>query len=502
MVDFTTTAGGASPLPGFTTTWANSFDNGLGNMDRTWGHVWVHDGEATISSWAGEAWAPSGMMQSPTGPGAGQGFGLYSITAATDANEGPGAFACLWPASDVWPGPELDLFEKQGPDSNGNGYSTIHWKDGNGGDSYQPHMFTDAGLNVDMSQPHVYSMDWQADHISLYVDGQHVYTQTENVPQDYAHGGENEAFGAGMQPAWAAGQQNGDNVLHVYEMSYAQASGGGSPAPAPAPLPAPGPVATPSPPTPAPPVTPAPQAPEPATPQAPAGHEIHATAAADVFAFHSGDGYAAGGGFVVAGFAVGEDRLDVQAHAVGDWTYQPWSWEADGGTYVQWSWGAEEKVFLAGVTGASMEALTHPDGAPAAPPAPPTPDAPPPAEPATPPAAEAWGSISGGAGRDALNLDHLFRFEVDGGAGRDSITLGADHGEVHVILAADETKGDVITGFDPAKGDVLEFHGFGDGSIVKDLAGDFFKVIDADGHAEKFQVVGHDHLAPGDFVFA
>jgi Ca2+-binding RTX toxin-like protein len=62
----------------------------------------------------------------------------------------------------------------------------------------------------------------------MYVDGVQMWTTTEHVPQDAAHGGENASFGGGMQSNWAASQQNGDNVMHVYDISYARpvSSGG------------------------------------------------------------------------------------------------------------------------------------------------------------------------------------------------------------------------------------------------------------------------------------
>lgn len=210
---------GTLDMSQFTPVWTEGFDTGLGGLSRSWGHVTVHNSEVTLTSYASENYqVNSGVMQPPTGAAANQGFGLYSITAATDANEGPGPFAALWPSSDVWPGPELDIFEKQGPDSNTNGYSTIHWKDSGGGDAYETFLLG----NVDLSQRHTYAMDWEADHITLYVDGGEIYTTTQHVPQDYAHGGENSAIGFGMQAFWAASLQNGDNVLHVYDVSYAK----------------------------------------------------------------------------------------------------------------------------------------------------------------------------------------------------------------------------------------------------------------------------------------
>jgi len=206
-------------VSGYTTVWTETFDTGLGRVGHSWGHVWVHDGVATISSWAGEWWQPSGMMQQPTDATAGQGYGLYSVTMQI-YSYAPGAFACLWPSSDVWPGPELDLIEI---DFNGNAYSTLHWKGTDGSDSYVHYYLN----GIDARQVHTYSLEWADTYLKMYVDGVLMWTDTTHVPKDFAHGGENASFGVGQQPGWAAGYQNGDNVLDVLEMSYAAPTGTG-----------------------------------------------------------------------------------------------------------------------------------------------------------------------------------------------------------------------------------------------------------------------------------
>jgi hypothetical protein len=89
----------------YNTVWSEGFDSGFGQMNRRWGDVTLSNGEAILKSSAATNWAAAGMMQAPTGASAGQGYGLYTITAKTDPSEGPGPFACLWPATDVWPGP-------------------------------------------------------------------------------------------------------------------------------------------------------------------------------------------------------------------------------------------------------------------------------------------------------------------------------------------------------------------------------------------------------------
>jgi beta-glucanase (GH16 family) len=114
------------------------------------------------------------------------------------------------------PGPELDLLELL---PGGQAYSTIHWK-GEG----DTNAFTSYMLGaVDVTETHTYSLLWEQGRLTGYVDGQELWTTTENVPNDYAHGGENSAPGIGMQTWWSADAQHGsgyDNTITLYEMSY------------------------------------------------------------------------------------------------------------------------------------------------------------------------------------------------------------------------------------------------------------------------------------------
>jgi beta-glucanase (GH16 family) len=184
-------------------------------LTRDWGNIALTSTDATLSSHFNSGWEHSGMMQPPTGRAADNGYGLYSVTLQINSGEGPGGYVCLWPATDRWPGPELDLVEKAST-SNTSGYSTIHWKGSGSSDQYEVHLFP---TSIDVSQKHTYAMDWEGDHISLYIDKTLIYTTTNHVPKDAAHGGQNEAFGAGMQP-WGTQNPDGDNVMHVYDMSY------------------------------------------------------------------------------------------------------------------------------------------------------------------------------------------------------------------------------------------------------------------------------------------
>jgi beta-glucanase (GH16 family) len=125
----------------------------------------------------------------------------------------PGPYALLWPATDGWPGPELDMVELL---KGGQAYSTLHWKGGDGSNQYTSHMLD----GVDVTQVHTYSMMWEPGRLTGYVDGKEMWTTTEHVPADYAHGGENSAPGIGMQTWWSAADQHGDNWITLYDASY------------------------------------------------------------------------------------------------------------------------------------------------------------------------------------------------------------------------------------------------------------------------------------------
>ncbi|MFZ4410961.1 MAG: family 16 glycosylhydrolase, partial [Paracraurococcus sp.] len=138
---------------------------------------------------------------------------VYSFTLSM-SNDAPGPYALIWPATDIWPGPELDVVEQT---AGGNAYSTVHWKDGNGDNAFQSY---GAG-GIDTTQVHTYAIDWERDHIDYFVDGHQTAHVTDNVPLDYADGGQNSTPSVGMQTWWSTGAQHGDNSMTVYDVSYA-----------------------------------------------------------------------------------------------------------------------------------------------------------------------------------------------------------------------------------------------------------------------------------------
>ncbi len=201
-----------SDYPGYQEVWTESFDDGVGRLSRTWGDVDTSvPGQITLTS-SPDFLQDSGAMVPPTGPEAGDGYGLYLFTLSSSPGDAPGPYALLWPASDVWPGPELDVVEQL---PGGQAYSAVHWNE-NGNNAYTTYPLE----GVDTTQVHTYGLEWMPGELTGYVDGEEMWTTTENVPRDYADGGQNSAASVGMQTWWSVPDQNGPNSLTAYEVSY------------------------------------------------------------------------------------------------------------------------------------------------------------------------------------------------------------------------------------------------------------------------------------------
>jgi hypothetical protein len=200
----------------YTSVWSDDFTQGYlpGNMVVAWGD----SGEFAYSS-AGLALTSdgnaSGFMTADAGPSSGDGYGLYSVTFTAPSSEANGAYICMWPGSNVWPGPELDFYEQMG----GNAYMTVHWAGADGSNQYQ----SDNLGPLNTSQPTTMAMDWEKGSLTFYLNGQEVQQYVAGgavpIPRDYADGGENESFGAGnVGPA--------GTTLTVSAMSYSTLNSG------------------------------------------------------------------------------------------------------------------------------------------------------------------------------------------------------------------------------------------------------------------------------------
>jgi hypothetical protein len=156
----------------------------------------------------------SGFLTPDQGASQSFGYGVYSATFTMPTNQANGAYILLWPATNVWPGPEIDLTEQL----SGRPYLTVHWKGSDGSNQYQSTFF-----NANTSQPTTVAVDWEASSLTFYVNGQQVVRYQAGgpvpIPKDFADGGQNEAFGPGnVGPA-------GTKVT-ISNMSYSPSSGG------------------------------------------------------------------------------------------------------------------------------------------------------------------------------------------------------------------------------------------------------------------------------------
>src|SRR5215471_7920803 len=132
-------------LANYTTIFADNFANDNSLNSANWPVHWGNandfsfgNGGLTITSYASEGWSSVGFMTADWGGSSGNTYGLYQVTASLTAGQGIGPCICLWPADNVWPGPEIDLLESADP-SRGTGWYTIHWKDATtGGNDYSP----------------------------------------------------------------------------------------------------------------------------------------------------------------------------------------------------------------------------------------------------------------------------------------------------------------------------------------------------------------------------
>ncbi len=187
----------------------HTFDVQWGDPDNfsVWG------GEAHFESRASEGWPNVGLIQGPWGADAGQGYGVYEMTARLEADQGGGAALLLWPATNAWPGPEVDLLESADTERD-SGYWTVHWNEG-GQDRFDWNPF-----DLDLTETHTYAVEWEPGRLTHYVDGREIGSTTENVPVAHEHGGENLVMGVQVSDAgkW---HQPGDVVrLHVDKVAY------------------------------------------------------------------------------------------------------------------------------------------------------------------------------------------------------------------------------------------------------------------------------------------
>ena len=170
-------------------------------LDIQWGTgLNITSGEARFVSTAASGWADTGRIQLPYGAEAGQGYGYDYIVAKLYPNEGGGPAGLVWPGNNEWPGFELDMIEA--PDREGV-FSNHHWRGPNGEDFFNWH-YADTlpdGTDLDPTVFHEYGFERTPDRLSYFIDGQMVWTTTENVPVAFEDGGTDLVLGAQITAA-------------------------------------------------------------------------------------------------------------------------------------------------------------------------------------------------------------------------------------------------------------------------------------------------------------
>jgi hypothetical protein len=223
--DGVSTGGGGKPVP--VNSNAFDFNGATWNIQHVedFGHPeWIHNlwgdsniGADGVTSSSGSGSNFSGAMQPVGSASAGEGYGLYLLAVQFDVQgDDSGPYACLWPATDGWPGPEIDLLEFLPGTSTG--YATLHWND-NGHDAYKSTVFNGVDFN---HETHFVWADWEDGSLTFGVDDRAFVTLTDHVPKDFAHGGENELPGIGSKNEGAA------NSASMFGLAYATHADGNS----------------------------------------------------------------------------------------------------------------------------------------------------------------------------------------------------------------------------------------------------------------------------------
>jgi len=199
-------------LSKFTTVWQDNFTQDQSFNSTLFPVRWGDASEFTLDS-NGLTITSNGNaagFETPDylGPTSSYGYGLYQVTFTMPTNQAAGAYICLWPGTNQWPGPEIDLAEQL----NGQPYLTVHWMGADGSNQYQSYFF-----NADLSKATTIALDWESTSLTFYVNGRQVVQYLAGgsvpIPKDAADGGENEAFGAGnVGPAGTS--------LTIQKMSY------------------------------------------------------------------------------------------------------------------------------------------------------------------------------------------------------------------------------------------------------------------------------------------
>ena len=102
---------GTADLPAVTTVWSESLDHGLGALSRAWG-AWPRPERSWPAHHPLDAGQPGQRCDGAAGRGRRRQWLWALLLHHLDgARRRAWGLCLLWPATDVWPGPELDMIE-------------------------------------------------------------------------------------------------------------------------------------------------------------------------------------------------------------------------------------------------------------------------------------------------------------------------------------------------------------------------------------------------------
>ncbi|WP_158550861.1 family 16 glycosylhydrolase [Geodermatophilus sp. TF02-6] len=134
--------------------------------------VWLHEGSLVITARGDVSGGLAWHAQPATT------YGRWEFRARVEPGTGYAPAILLWPDSDNWPvDGEIDVMEIIAGDRQTN-HTTVHY----GADDQR-----DEGIVTgDFTQWHTYAVDWQPDSITVYLDGDQIYSTTN--PAAIPHG--------------------------------------------------------------------------------------------------------------------------------------------------------------------------------------------------------------------------------------------------------------------------------------------------------------------------
>lgn len=188
-------SGGGSSIPAQPTgnVWFEDFaNNNSGQLNHPWGHSQSISYSNSILRIQGDPNTATpddtaaGVMGLPGSASSWFGYGLYEfrIRYTGGLGDGSGPAVGLWPATDKWPGPEIDVGEIDG--SSNDFYCSHHWNN-NGVDADR--LYFKRGL--DWYNWHTSACLFQRNRIEFFVDGVSIGVDTNNVTPAFVDGGEN-----------------------------------------------------------------------------------------------------------------------------------------------------------------------------------------------------------------------------------------------------------------------------------------------------------------------